>query len=42
MRLLLEYLVVSLREAWGGKDAREVAKKVDKMANYLSGGIEMG
>ncbi|KAG2452449.1 hypothetical protein HYH02_002691 [Chlamydomonas schloesseri] len=42
LRLLLEYLVVSLREAWGGKDAKDVATKVLKMATYLSGGIEMG
>ena len=42
LRLLLEYLVVSLREAWGGKDAKDVAAKVLKMATYLSGGIEMG
>ncbi|KAG2452447.1 hypothetical protein HYH02_002689 [Chlamydomonas schloesseri] len=41
LRLLLEYLVVSLREAWGGKDAKDVATKVLKMAHYLSGGIEM-
>ncbi|KAG2424357.1 hypothetical protein HXX76_014566 [Chlamydomonas incerta] len=42
LRLLMEYLVVSLREAWGGKDAKDVAAKVMKMATYLSGGIEMG
>ena len=41
LRLLLEYLVVSLREAWGGKDAKDVAAKVLKMAHYLCGGIEM-
>ncbi|KAG2501783.1 hypothetical protein HYH03_000283 [Edaphochlamys debaryana] len=42
VRLLCEYLAVSLKEAWGGKDAKEVAQKVLKMATYLSGGIEMG
>ncbi len=42
LRLLMEYLATSLREAWGGKDAKEVAAKVGKMATYLSGGIELG
>ncbi|GLC40789.1 hypothetical protein PLESTB_000022500 [Pleodorina starrii] len=42
LRALLQYLVCSLREAWGGNDAREVAAKVMRTANYLSGGIEMG
>ncbi|KXZ55497.1 hypothetical protein GPECTOR_2g1046 [Gonium pectorale] len=42
LRLLLEYLTCSLRDAWGGRDAKDVAGKVAKMATYLSGGIEMG
>ncbi|KAG2491392.1 hypothetical protein HYH03_010183 [Edaphochlamys debaryana] len=42
LRLLCEYLAASLREAWGGREQRETAAKVAKMATYLSGGIEMG
>lgn len=42
LRLLLEYLATSLRDAWGGKDVKDTAAKVLKMATYMSGGIEMG
>ncbi len=42
LRLLLEYLAASLRDAWGGKDVKDTAAKVLKMATYMSGGIEMG
>ncbi|GLI68136.1 hypothetical protein VaNZ11_012472 [Volvox africanus] len=42
LRQLLQYLVCTLREAWGGHDAREVAAKVMRTATFLSGGIEMG
>ncbi|GIL79647.1 hypothetical protein Vretimale_12241 [Volvox reticuliferus] len=42
LRQLLQYLVCTLREAWGGHDVREVAAKVMRTATFLSGGIEMG
>ncbi|EFJ45989.1 hypothetical protein VOLCADRAFT_118253, partial [Volvox carteri f. nagariensis] len=42
LRNLLQYLVCTLREAWGGHDVKEVAGKVMRTATFLSGGIEMG
>lgn len=39
---LLEYLTGALAEVWGGKDAKDTAGKMQKMATYLSGGIELG
>ncbi len=39
---LLEIVGVRMREAWGGRDARECAARMTRAAATLSGGIELG
>lgn len=40
--LLVEYLVESLKQVWGGNNKDQLTERMKKLASKLSGGIELG
>lgn len=40
--LLMEYLVESLKQVWGGNSKDQLTERMKKLASKLSGGIELG